>query len=51
MTWLIVVIYPNVNKLTTDKGSRSAFTGAIKQIGIDIDKLKKIGIGRIILNS
>mgnify|MGYP003575051081 FL=1 len=47
---LIVIVYPDLKKLTIDKGSRLAFTGAVEQVGSDIEKLKKIGIGHIILN-
>ena len=47
---LIVIVYPNLQKLDTDKGRRLAFTGAIEQIGSDIEKLKKMGIAHIILN-
>lgn len=47
---LIVIIYPSINTLNIEEGKRLAFTGTMEQVGNDIDKLKKMGIGHIILN-
>ena len=48
---IVVIIYPNVSGLrVTQEERRSAFTGTIGKIGNDIDRLKKMGVGHIILN-
>ena len=47
---IVVIIYPNVSERVTQEERRSAFTGTIGEIGNDIDKLKKMGVGHIILN-
>ena len=47
---IVVIIYPNVSERVTQEERRSAFTGTIGEIGNDIDRLKKMGVGHIILN-
>ena len=47
---IVVIIYPNVNEQVTQENRRLAFTGTIGEVGNDIDKLKKMGVGHIILN-
>jgi probable F420-dependent oxidoreductase len=47
---IVVIIYPNVTELSTEEAKRLAFTGTMEQIGNDIDRLKKTGVGHIILN-
>ena len=47
---IIVIIYPSINTMNTEVGKRLAFTGTMEQVGNDIDRLKKMGIGHIILN-
>ena len=47
---IVVIIYPNVSGRVTQEERRSAFTGTIGKIGNDIDRLKKMGVGHIILN-
>ena len=47
---IVVIIYPNVSGRVTQEERRSAFTGTIGEIGNDIDRLKKMGVGHIILN-
>ena len=47
---IVVIIYPDVSEQVTQEKRRSAFTGTIGEIGNDIDKLKKMGVGHIILN-
>ena len=46
----IVIIYPNVRERVTKEDRRLVFTGTIGEVGDDIDKLKKMGVGHIILN-
>lgn len=47
---IVVIIYPNVTELSTEEAKRLAFTGTMEQIRNDIDRLKKMGVGHIILN-
>lgn len=47
---LIVIIYASINTLNIEEGKCLAFTGTMEQVGNDIDKLKKMGIGHIILS-
>jgi hypothetical protein len=46
----IVIIYPNVSERVTKEDGRLAFTGTIGEVRNDIDRLKKMGVGHIILN-
>jgi hypothetical protein len=46
----IVIIYPNVSERVTKEDRRLVFTGTIGEVGSDIDRLKKMGVGHIILN-
>lgn len=47
---IVVIIYPNVTKRKTEEEKRLDFTGTIGQVGNDIDRLKNMGVGHIILN-
>ena len=47
---IIVITYPNIVEHDTKKEKRRAFTGSMNQVGIDIERLKKMGVGHIILN-
>ena len=47
---IIVIIYPDVSENVTQENRRLAFTGTIGEVRNDIDKLKKMGVGHIILN-
>ncbi len=40
----------SVREVSTEEAKRSAFTGTIEQVGNDIDRLKKMGVGHMILN-
>ena len=46
----IVIIHPNVSERVTKEDRRLVFTGTIGEVGSDIDRLKKMGVGHIILN-
>ena len=46
---IILIIYPNVKQFS-QKGSRIPFSGSIEQIGNDIEMLKEMNVGHIILN-
>ena len=47
---IVVIIYPDVSENVTQENRRLAFTGTIGEVRNDIDKLKKMGVGHIILN-
>ncbi len=47
---IVVIIYPDVSENVTQENRRLAFTGTIGEVGNDIDRLKKMGVGHIILN-
>jgi len=51
---ITVIIYPNISEQVTQEDRRSAFTGSIGEVGNDIERdierLKKMGVGHIILN-
>lgn len=46
---LILIIYPNVKQIS-EKENRLPFTGSIEQVGNDIERLKEMNIGHVILN-
>jgi alkanesulfonate monooxygenase SsuD/methylene tetrahydromethanopterin reductase-like flavin-dependent oxidoreductase (luciferase family) len=46
---IILIIYPNVKQFS-QKESRIPFSGSIEQIGNDIEMLKEMNVGHIILN-
>ncbi len=47
---IIVIIYPNVTERGNEEENCLDFTGTIKQVGNNIERLKKMGVGHIILN-
>jgi probable F420-dependent oxidoreductase len=47
---IVVIIYPDVSENVTQENRRLAFTGTIGEVRNDIDRLKKMGVGHIILN-
>jgi probable F420-dependent oxidoreductase len=47
---IIVIIYPNVTELRSEAENVSDFTGTISQVGNNIKRLEKLGVGHIILN-
>jgi alkanesulfonate monooxygenase SsuD/methylene tetrahydromethanopterin reductase-like flavin-dependent oxidoreductase (luciferase family) len=47
---IIVIIYPNVTELRSEAENVSHFTGTISQVGNNIKRLEKLGVGHIILN-
>jgi probable F420-dependent oxidoreductase len=47
---IIVIIYPNVAERRNEVENRFDFTGTIRQVGNNIGRLKKMGVGHIILN-
>ena len=47
---IIVIIYPNVTERGNEEENSSDFTRTIKQVGNNIERLKKMGVDHIILN-
>jgi alkanesulfonate monooxygenase SsuD/methylene tetrahydromethanopterin reductase-like flavin-dependent oxidoreductase (luciferase family) len=47
---IIVIIYPNVTERGNEEENSFDFAGTIKQVGNNIERLKKMGVGHIILN-
>jgi probable F420-dependent oxidoreductase len=46
---IILIIYPNVRQFS-QKESRIPFSGSIEQVGNDIEMLKEMNVGHVILN-